>query len=378
MHIAHISLAREYRGGDRQMQLLIEALREHDVRQTAIVRNAQTARRLRKLGDIAVSISHSPLTGYRLAGDATVCHAHCGRSVQTAALARLRSRVPYVITRRILKPPRDQWLTRRMYRAAGAVTAVSAAVAAAMSEYDEQLAPRIVHDGISREWLQSAAPDRARTAQDVAALRGKFVVGNVGAMANAEKGQRQILKLAARLVLSEPDVHFLLIGEGSDSERFRNESVCLPNVSLLGWRDDIAAWYERMDALLFPSRHEGFGGAIVEAMSFGVPVIATRVGGIPEIVSDGDNGYLCELDDIDSMQQALQRLARQPTLRAAMADSARATAARFSVAQMADSYLRVYATINREFEQLVLDAAIRQNCQRIPAAGSNGSHFSSL
>ena len=61
-----------------------------------------------------------------------------------------------------------------------------------------------------------------------------------------------------------------------------------------------------------------------------------------------------------------------------MADSARATAARFSVAQMADSYLRVYATINREFEQLVLDAAIRQNCQRIPAAGSNGSHFSSL
>lgn len=382
MHLVHVSHARDYRGGDRQMELLIDALGDYPLRQTAIVRAPQTAERLRALGHVAVVEARSPIAALRSLRGADLCHAHCGRAVQTAALAKLRFGATSVATRRIAKPPRSSMATRWLYRRVDALAAVSAAVASQLRDYDPKLRPRIVKDGVSADWLKrqpSSGHDMREQLPESA--RHRFLIGQVAALDDRDKGQRLLLKVAARLLLSRPDMHFVLIGDGPDRESLQRELACLPNVTLVGWQDDMAGWYEALDALVAPSRREGLGGAIIEAMQFGLPVVASRVGGIPELIDDGENGLTFEPGDTRKMQALLERLESRPGLRARLGAAAQERARQLDVARMVRGYLAIYAAVDERFESITVDATRRlegrQNRQSTPAAGKIPSQASS-
>ena len=106
-----------------------------------------------------------------------------------------------------------------------------------------------------------------------------------------------------------------------------------------------------MDVFFYPSRHEGLGSVLLDAMAFGLPIVATRVGGIPEIVEDGANGSLCEVDDLDAQERALLALAGDPALRQRIGEVNRRKAENFRPAEMARAYAAIYRQLlNRPLE----------------------------
>jgi glycosyltransferase involved in cell wall biosynthesis len=132
---------------------------------------------------------------------------------------------------------------------------------------------------------------------------------------NRFKGCGEIFAVARQL----PEVYFILIGP-----MMPDIQDCLqtlpPNVTLYGAMDNAAVLREMCasDVFLFPSHSEGFPNVVLEAMAIGLPIIATRVGAIPEMVEEGKGGFLVERADVHGIVQALRLLMKDASLRACM------------------------------------------------------------
>lgn len=128
---------------------------------------------------------------------------------------------------------------------------------------------------------------------------------------------------------------------GRNEFRMTDNMRRLPRLSASALRDA----YRNADALLFPSRLEGFGYAAAEAMACGTPVIATRASSLPEIVEDGISGILCQPNDVDCFANAVRRLSQNPDLLLALGAAARESAHdRFALATMASRYEDCFRT----------------------------------
>jgi glycosyltransferase involved in cell wall biosynthesis len=150
-----------------------------------------------------------------------------------------------------------------------------------------------------------------------------------------QKGLDVAVAALARVREHHPDVVLVVLGDGSERPRLAGDGV-----HLLGRVPDVAAWLRRAELLVHPARWEGFGLALLEAMLAGLPVVATRVSSIPEIVVAGETGLLVPPDDADALASALLRVLDDP---AGFGAAGRARAhAEFSVGRMADRTLDFY------------------------------------
>ena len=149
--------------------------------------------------------------------------------------------------------------------------------------------------------------------------------------------------VAIRALGEIPDAHLVVLGEGSqrgELERLARE-LAVP-VYLPGRVPDVAAWLRRADVLVHPVRWEGFGLAVLEAMLAAVPVVATNVSSLPEIVADGETGILVPPDDFTALAAAVNRVLDE---RPPFGERGRVRArAEFSVARMVEKTLEVYRT----------------------------------
>ena len=174
---------------------------------------------------------------------------------------------------------------------------------------------RVVHNAIEAEAVTPSA-----SASDVRRQHGidptDKVVGVIGRL-NPEKGQRTFLEAMETTVRSCPEVKALLIGDGQDRamlERYCQERGLTGQVVFTGYQKDVAKYYQILDLLVLPSRSEGLPNAVLEAMSFGIPILATNVGGVPEIIRD-DNGVLVPPDDSSVLAERMIELLRNESLR---------------------------------------------------------------
>jgi glycosyltransferase involved in cell wall biosynthesis len=114
-------------------------------------------------------------------------------------------------------------------------------------------------------------------------------------------------------------------------------------VEFLGWRDDVEALLHRWDVFVMPSLEEGFGIAALEAMAAGLPVVATAVGGIPELVKDGETGWLVPPADPQALAGRLRSLLRDSGLRQAMGIAGHSRAQdHFSMDRMVENVSKIY------------------------------------
>jgi glycosyltransferase involved in cell wall biosynthesis len=202
--IVHVNTARGYRGGERQTELLIRGLASRNVQQALVARRGGLlARRIRDLGVEVREVAGGLLSVTRATRAASLIHVHEGRSVYAAYLRSLLSGTPYVITRRVNNPIRDHWFAHRAYGRAACVAAVAPQVAEIVRAYDTAITVCVVHSGSSGLVVDAAASAAIR-----AGFAGKFVVGHVGALDNAQKGQEFIIAVARQLESTHPDVHF--------------------------------------------------------------------------------------------------------------------------------------------------------------------------
>jgi glycosyltransferase involved in cell wall biosynthesis len=117
-------------------------------------------------------------------------------------------------------------------------------------------------------------------------------------------------------------------------------------VFFLGHRDDVRMLLSAMDILIQPSRREALGLSVLEALSAGIPVLASKVGGLPEIIKNGINGYLFDNENNNSLSALIEMLAKDPILRKKLSKGARKTyLSKFSVDRMIDGIIDVYNEI---------------------------------
>jgi glycosyltransferase involved in cell wall biosynthesis len=141
---------------------------------------------------------------------------------------------------------------------------------------------------------------------------------------------------------SHPEFQFLFVGGGDDEAMLRELGRDLPNVAFAGWVDNVGDYLAAFDLFILPSNKEGIGGILLDAMDRALPIIASRVGGLPEIVIDGENGILIDPRSPDQLERAILRLYDDPDLRRAMGARGKEFSRDFTADAMAAKYLELY------------------------------------
>lgn len=172
------------------------------------------------------------------------------------------------------------------------------------------------------------------------------VVGIVGGLTQV-KGHDVFLKAAQRISEKNDKVEFLIIGDGPLRQKLENDVVLFnikEKVKFLGERSDVPRLLSCMDILVSSSYLEGMSNVILEAMSSGVAVVATAVGGNPEIVEDGVNGFLIPVGDAEALGKTILSLIENHALRNTITQNARARVIeQFSLGNMVRSYSKMYS-----------------------------------
>ena len=133
-----------------------------------------------------------------------------------------------------------------------------------------------------------------------------------------QKAPERFVEVAARLAPRFPAAHFLMAGDGTlrrRLERLRSEAGLERRLHLPGWRRDVPAIYDAATVVTLTSRFEGLPRVVVEALAAGVPVVAMAVDGVPEVVRDGENGFLVAPDDVAGVVERVAEILADDTLR---------------------------------------------------------------
>ncbi len=287
-----------------------------------------------------VPVSSNPVAAGLAARGSALVHAHDARSVYSGLLASLLFGTPYVLTRRIVRPPRKSWIRERSYRRASAVVGISNAVARHVQAADPGLECKVVPDAHAHFEADANESRSIRLAR-----KDKILIGHIGVLDHSVKGQLTIIETARKAATARPDWHFLLLGSGDDEALFRREIAGLENIELVGFVDNVGDYLASFDLFVFPSLHEALGSTLLDAMHFGLPIVASDIGGIPEVVENGVNGVLIEPGRADQLFDGIAAIVDDRARAEAMRDANVAKAARFSTDRMADAYEAIYREV---------------------------------
>jgi glycosyltransferase involved in cell wall biosynthesis len=288
-----------------------------------------------------------------------VVHVHRYRETVLAAAALWRgSGLPLVRTIHGMPEPYRGWkgavmavyhgLERVAIRASGAtLIAVSQQIGSSLRQAFPHAAVHVVPNGIDQSTVR---PTRER-----AALRREWgiaddapVIGFVGRLAPV-KGPDLFLRAAARLGQEMPSLCAVLVGQGDQRDRLEawaREEGC-HGVRFLGHRDDIADVLNALDVLVMPSYHEGLPMVLLEAMAAGRPVVATSVGGIPEVV-DSRSAFLVPPGSVDALIRAVRTVLTDRILAEALTKTAYEAVVRLTAERMAGQVMEIYRTLVKE------------------------------
>jgi glycosyltransferase involved in cell wall biosynthesis len=201
-----------------------------------------------------------------------------------------------------------------------------------------ELADRVDADGDLR--------DETRRVLGIAAER--FVVGWIGRMTGVKRTE-DVLFAFRQLRDSGVDAVLCMIGDGPDRgavERRAHELGVMRDTLFLGYQEEVARFYAAVDAVILPSINEGTPVTAIEALAAGRPVVASRVGGLPDVVRDGEDGFLVPAGATDELAERLGRLARDPELRERMGRSGQEhVRGRYAVERLVDDVDLLYRSL---------------------------------
>lgn len=238
-------------------------------------------------------------------------------------------------------------LSRWLWRQADAGIAISEAIRRFAIAVEGVSPDKIhtVHYGLDPATLQAPPDARARLRAELGLPPGALLAGSVCRLI-AQKGLDNALDAFGQVAAECPAAHYVVAGDGSLRGALEAQAARLglaDRAHFLGWRADAPAVLAALDVLLAPSRWEGFGLVFLEAMALGVPVISTRVSAIPEIVADGETGWLVPPGDPAAIARALRAALSDPDERRRRGEAGRARLeSRFTVDAMVEHTLAVY------------------------------------
>jgi len=202
----------------------------------------------------------------------------------------------------------------------------------------------VIHSGVDLSKFSGVTADAFEMKKKLGISEKSFVIGTVGRLTPV-KGQRYLLEAATKVVRQRPDTLFVFLGDGELLTELTEMASVLgikDHVKFLGWRPEVADVMSTFDIFVLPSLNEGMGKVLVEAMAMGKPIIASNVGGIPDLVTHGLNGLLVPPADADAMADAIVTLHDDPSKAKKMAEKGKVIAAGYSVDAMIQKIDRLY------------------------------------
>jgi glycosyltransferase involved in cell wall biosynthesis len=213
---------------------------------------------------------------------------------------------------------------------------------------DLRLAPaegiHVVPNGIDITRFDLSSETRSRARGDLGVAAGDRLVLAVGRL-SAEKGHAVLMRAFVELASDIADIRLIIAGDGPVKAALAKEAGGLigqGRIYLPGTRTDVPELLAAADMFVLPSLYEGFGLAALEAMAAGLPVIATNVGGVPELVRDGTDGILVAPGDVGELKESIAALLVDPERAAALAAAARIRSREFTVDRMVEAYYGIY------------------------------------
>jgi len=177
------------------------------------------------------------------------------------------------------------------------------------------------------------------------------VIGTVGRI-SMEKGHRTLLNIASKIIEHFQGTVFLVVGDGplrNDLQREFSSS----SINFTGIRDDVDKLYQCMDIFVLPSLTEGLPMVLLEAMASKLPVVATRVGDVPKVITDGDTGILVEPGDKEGLKEALLYLLSNKDIAIEMGQKGyEKVKEHYSSEKMTDEYLKIYQDVLKNNRRL--------------------------
>lgn len=193
--------------------------------------------------------------------------------------------------------------------------------------------------------IPSESNGRAETRRLMGIPDERFIVGWIGRMTGIKRTDDVLLALR-KLRERGVDASLCMVGDGPERdhvERKARELGIVRHTLFLGYQEDVAQYFAAFDAMVLPSANEGTPVTAIEALAAGRPVVATRVGGVPDVVRDGEDGFLVEPADVDALADRLTTLAHDPKLRERMGAAGRARVLpRYAVDRLIDDMDRLY------------------------------------
>jgi glycosyltransferase involved in cell wall biosynthesis len=351
VRVLHLDSGREYRGGQEQVRLLARELaRAPGVEQRLLTQHgSELARRTAAAGvpvrEVPWAIGLDPRAAWRLVAELlrwrpALIHAHNGHAVTLAVWARGLLRwagtagAPGVVaTRRVTFPVRAGSALRR----ADAVVAISEAVRASLLAAGFPPAElRLVPSGIDPDEVRRAATSPLGLRARLALAPGTPLAVNVAAL-EPSKDQLTLIRAAHRARTLCPELRWAIAGEGPE----RGALTALvgrlglgDRVHLLGHVEQVDALLAESDVVVMSSRAEGLGTVVLRAVALGKPVVATRAGGLPEIVAPE---WLVPVGDADALARTVVQALERP--------APPALAPQFTASAMAHGVLALYRSL---------------------------------
>jgi L-malate glycosyltransferase len=360
MFSLHIDTARSWRGGQNQVLVTVLGLRALGHRAVLVAHPSGELRQRAEEGldlvPLAPRAEMDLAAAWRLSRvlkqlRPDIIHAHDPHGVAMAALARSMSTQPkkpkLIASRRVDFHLGRNALSRWKYRQVDHFICASDAIRHMLvSDGIPKARAVTVHEGIDLAKVAAAPP--AELHQELWLPHQAPVVGNVAALV-PHKGQRHLVDAAADVVRQVPDARFIIAGHGELREALEHQikhHQLDKHVIFAGFRPDVLSVHKAFDVFVMSSVTEGLGTSLLDAMACGKAVVATSVGGIPEVVVNGETGLLVPPRDHAAMAEAIVRLLKDPALRARMGEAGLARVRqRFTSEIMVANTLRVYEAL---------------------------------
>jgi glycosyltransferase involved in cell wall biosynthesis len=357
MFSLHIDTATTWRGGQSQVKYTVMGLRALGHRAVLVAHpEGELLRRMSEGLDLVPLAPRNEIdlaAAWRLSRvikqlRPEIVHAHDPHAVAMAATALSITapspRPPIVASRRIEFRIAHNSFSRWKYSQVDCFLAISRAV------HDRLVADGIpsrkidiVHEGVDVERV--AAMPSGNVHAVLFLPTHSPVVGNIGALV-AQKNHHTLIDAAALVVRAVPDVRFVILGEGELRPTLEDQikqKHLERHVFLAGFRADVLELMKDFDVFALSSIQEGLCTSLVDAMAAAKPAVATAVGGVPEVVADGETGFLVASRDHHALAEKIVRLLKDEQLRRRMGDAGLARARRlFTVERMVEQTAAVY------------------------------------
>jgi len=358
MHVVHLETGRNLYGGAQQVLYLLAGLDAAGVRNTLVCPPDSAIRRA--ADNAGVNVHTIPMAGDLDVGFSRrfgqwlavhkpdLLHVHSRRGADMwGGLAARRAGVPAMLSRRV-DNPEVPLLGRIKYRMYQRVVAISNDIEMQLRTAgvpDSKL--RLVHSAVDAAACQPDwTREQFRTAFD---LQGDELAIICVAQLITRKGQQFLLDAWPSVLGTCPQARLILFGQGAEEARLLDQvrqAGLSESVRFAGFRADIRSFLGHADLLVHPALREGLGICLLEAQAAGLPVVATRAGGIPEAVAEGVSGVLVPPQDSPALAAAITAVLSDPDERARLGAGGRAHVAQdFSVPSMVSGNLKVYEAL---------------------------------